>query len=87
MRRLANLTSPGGYLFLSALRETDYYVVTSSDGSKQRLPSAFLTEQDFADALPQLGFAAADTVIDSKRLTGQETEGVNGVILVAALKA
>jgi hypothetical protein len=25
-------------------------------------------------------------VIDSKRLTGQEAEGVNGVILMAALK-
>jgi hypothetical protein len=57
MRRLANLTRPGGYLFLSALRETDYYVVKSSDGASHRFPLAFLTEQDFATALPQLGFA------------------------------
>lgn len=87
MQRLANLTQPGGFLFLSALRETTYYVVRSSDGRSQRLPSACLTERDFADVLPRLGFATDDLVIDSRRLTGQEGEGVNGVILVAARKA
>jgi NNMT/PNMT/TEMT family len=87
MQRLANLTQPGGFLFLSALRETTYYVVRSSDGSSQRLPSAYLTERNFAEVLPQLGFAIHDMVIDSRGLTGQEDEGVNGVILVAARKA
>ena len=52
LRRLANLTAPGGYLFLSALRETHFYVVESADGRRQRLPSAYLTEQHFRDVLP-----------------------------------
>jgi hypothetical protein len=87
MQRLANLTQSGGFLFLSALRETTYYVVRSSDGSSQRLPSAYLTDGDFADVLPRLGFAIDNMVIESRRLTGQEDEGVNGIILVAARKA
>jgi hypothetical protein len=86
MRRVAELTAPGGYLFMSALRETDFYVVKSADGTPNRLPSAFLTERDFREVLPALGFAPQHTVIESQRLTGQEQEGVNGVVLVAARK-
>ena len=86
MRRLADLTRPGGYLFLSALRETTFYSVRSAGGSSRRLPSVYLTESDFARVLPQLGFDASDMVIDSRRLSGQENDGVNGVILVAARK-
>ncbi len=87
LRRLANLTASGGYLFLSALRETHFYVVESADGRRQRLPSAYLTEQHFRDALPALGFDIRRTVIESASLEGQEETGVNGVILVAASKA
>jgi hypothetical protein len=86
MRRVADLTAPGGYLFMSALRETNFYVVKSADGSPNRLPSALLTERDFRELLPALGFSPQHTVIESQRLAGQEDEGVNGVILVAALK-
>ncbi|MGH9350482.1 MAG: hypothetical protein ACRD26_24805 [Vicinamibacterales bacterium] len=86
MKRVAELTAPGGLLFLSALRETHFYVVKSPDGRLHRYPSAFLTEQDFTDLLPMLGFNPRQTVVESARLTGQEAEGVSGVILVAALK-
>jgi hypothetical protein len=86
MRRIAELTAPGGLLFLSALRETNYYVVRSPDGTLHRFPSACLTERDFQELLPTLGFNERHTVIESMRLTGQEDEGVTGVILVAALK-
>jgi nicotinamide N-methyltransferase len=87
MKRLANLTAPGGYLFLSALGETNFYVVKSPDGREHSLPSFYLTEQDFREVLPELGFNKRETVVESKKLRGQEREGVNGVILVAALKA
>ena len=72
--------------FLSALRETDFYVVKSPDGTTHRLPSASLTEQDFIDFLPRLGFSKQHSVVESACLKGQEAEGVKGVILVAALK-
>ena len=87
LRRLANLTASGGYLFLSALRETRFYVIESADGRRQRLPSAYLTEQHFRDVLPELGFDIRETVLESTSLEGQEEAGVKGVILVAALKA
>lgn len=86
MRRLADLVAPGGYLFLSALRETTFYVVQTSDGITRQLPCASLTEDDFAGLLPALGFDPRQSVVESQRLTGQEGEGVNGVILVAARK-
>ena len=86
MSRVAALTAPGGLLFLSALRETDFYVVKSPDGRLQRYPSARLTEGDFQELLPMLGFSRRHTIIESTSLTGQENEGVSGVILVAALK-
>jgi hypothetical protein len=87
LRRLANLTASGGYLFLSALRETHFYVIESANGHRQRLPSAYLTEQHFRDVLPQLGFDIHETVLESTALEGQEDAGVKGVILIAALKA
>jgi nicotinamide N-methyltransferase len=87
LRRLASLTAPRGYLFLSALRETHFYVVESADGRRQRLPSAYLTEEHFRDALPALGFDMRRSAIESTSLKGQEEAGVKGVILVAALKA
>jgi hypothetical protein len=86
MRRLANLTASGGYLFLSALRETHFYVIESADGRRQRLPSAYMTEQHFRDVLPKLGFDIRQTVLESMSLEGQEEAGVKGVILVAAAK-
>lgn len=86
MRRLASLTAPGGTLFLSALRETDFYVVRSGDGTVRRLPAARLTKSDFEQALPALGFRRDRTILESADLEGQESEGVRGVILVAAQK-
>jgi hypothetical protein len=87
MQRVAALTASGGHLFLSALRETNYYVVRQPDGATQRYPSAFLTERDFKELLPTLGFDPNEIVVESSDVSGQENEGVNGVILVAAKKA
>jgi len=86
MRRLTGLIAPGGVLFLSALRETDFYVVRSGDGTLRRLPAARLTESDFEQVLPALGFRCGSTVIESVDLHGLESDGLNGVILVAAQK-
>jgi hypothetical protein len=86
MRRLAGLIAPGGMLFLSALRETDFYVVRSGDGTLRRLPAACLTASDFEQLLPALGFRGDRTVIESVDLQGLESEGLRGVILVAAQK-
>jgi hypothetical protein len=86
MRRLAGLVAPGGHLFLSAIRGSRRYALYSPDGKTRHLPATFLTEQDFYDALPVLGFDMRATVIEGRDLTGQEKEGLHGVILVAGKK-
>jgi hypothetical protein len=86
MRRLAGLTAAGGMLFLSALRETDFYVVRSGDGTLRRLPAACLTAADFEELLPELGFRPERTVIESVDIEGLACDGLRGVILVAAQK-
>lgn len=86
LRRVAGLVAPGGHLFLSAIKESRSYSLYSSYGRPRRLPTTFLTEQDFHDTLPSLGFDMRETVIESRDFTGQEAEGLHGVILVAGRK-
>jgi len=86
MRRLAGLVAPDGYLFLSAVKETAFYALRSPRGALRRLPVTFLTERDFDETLPALGFDMGTTVIESRDFTGQEDQGLHGVILVAGRK-
>jgi hypothetical protein len=86
MRRVAGLTAPGGRLLLCALDRTHFYVVRTADGQRRRLPSAYLTEADFRELLPTLGFDRQQTVVESTTVMGQEGEGLKGVILVSALR-
>ena len=86
MGRLSNLVAPAGYLFLSAVKESCFYALYSPDGKTRRLPVTFLTEQDFRDTLPALGFDMRETIVESRDFTGQEKEGLHGVILVVARK-
>jgi hypothetical protein len=82
MGNLARLVAPGGHLFLSCLRDTDFYVV---DGSAY--PCARISEADVRRVLPELGFEPSSSVVESASVDGQEDEGVFGVVLVAARKA
>jgi NNMT/PNMT/TEMT family len=86
MRRLAGLVAPGGYLFLSAVKETGFYALRSPGGHIRRLPVTSLTEDDFHETLPALGFDTDETIIESRDFTGQEGQGLHGVILVAGRK-
>ncbi len=86
MKRLSLLVKPGGFLFMAALRETDFYCVLSEDGYYHKLPCAYLTETDFRRVLPKLGFDMSHTIIKTAKIKGQEAEGVTSVILIAAKK-
>jgi hypothetical protein len=86
MGRVSDLVAPGGHLFLSAVKESWFYALYSPDGKTRRLPVTFLTEQDFRDTLPALDFDMRETIVESRDFTGQEEEGLHGVILVAARK-
>jgi hypothetical protein len=86
LRRVTDLVAPGGHLFLSALKESRFYALYSADGTTRRLPTTFLTEQDFHETLPGFGFDMRETIIESRDFSGQEAEGLHGVILVAGRK-
>jgi len=86
LERVTNLVAPAGHLFLSAIKESRFYALYSADGTVRRLPTTFLTERDFQETLFQLGFDMSETIIESKDFSGQEAEGLHGVILVAARK-
>jgi len=83
---LARLVAPGGRLLACAVGYTEHYVVYDSDGEPHRYSVPRLTPEDFESALERNGFDRANSVVRYEHLTGQESEGVYGVILVSATK-
>lgn len=86
MLRLTTIVQPGGLLFMAALRATDFYYVVSKHGHFQKFPCAFITEDDFMRILPKLGFDMHESIVKVEKIKGQEKEGVNSVVLIAAKK-
>lgn len=82
--RIAAHVAPGGYLFMSALRGSDFYSVVSQDGTRRNLPCANINENDFLELLPRLGFPLSKIWIESGTKKGQEIDGVFGFVIVAA---
>lgn len=86
MANLCSIVSPGGLLFLSALKETSFYSAGGLHGKHKKLPCAFLHEKDFINLLPNLGFDLKRSLITSEKVYGLENEGVHDVILIKAKK-
>lgn len=83
---LAGLVAGGGRLFCCAIGYTDHYVLYDATGRAHRYPVPRLEPDDFTQALERNGFDRAASVVKYQPLTGQESEGVYGVILVSAVK-
>lgn len=83
---LAGLVAPGGKLFCCAIGHTDHYVLYGEDGTAYRYAVPELTAEDFAVELDRLGFDLGQREVRYEPLSGQENEGVYGVILVAATR-
>jgi hypothetical protein len=81
MEHLCRTVRPGGMLFLSCLRDTDFYLVGDT-----RYPCACITEDDLRRALPILGFDMAASAVESVTLESQREAGLVGVVLAAARK-
>lgn len=81
MENLGRLVAPGGHLFLSCLRDTDFYLVDDTE-----YPCARISEADLRHVLPSLGFDPKESVVESVDVEGQEDEGVVGVVLAVARK-
>ncbi len=86
MANIASLVSPGGRLFLSALRETDHYSITTHNGEMERLPTAFLKEEYFYEILPKLGFDINESVIEVALTPEEKPYGISSIILLSAKK-
>lgn len=81
MGHLSRVVAPGGLLFLSCLRDTDFYLV-----GDRRYPCARVTEDDVRRVLPRLGFELDASIVEAVELSSQQDTGVMGVVLVAARK-
>lgn len=86
MRNVCSLVSPGGRLFLTALRATNFYVIIKNNGLHEKLPTVFITESDVRNILEELDFDLEKTVIEVEHTPTQKHHGINGVILVSAKK-
>ena len=82
MANLCRAVAPGGYLFLSCLRNTDFYMVGNT-----RYPCARVSEDDVRRVLPGLGFDMRHSLVEGVSIDTQRETGVAGVVLVAARKS
>ena len=78
---LSRAVAPGGLLFLTCLRDTDFYLVGDT-----RYPCARITEGDVRRVLPALGFDMADSVVEGVSIDTQHDTGLTGVVLAVARK-
>ena len=86
IKRIGSLVKNNGYFLMSALKETKYYKIVRSenDQEKEVIPTAFISERDFTDYLPQLGFT--DINLKTVQTSEQAENGVSAIILVSARK-
>ena len=82
MANLCRAVAPGGHLFLSCLRNTDFYMVGDT-----RYPCARISEGDVKRVLPTLGFDMRNSLVEGVSIDTQRETGVAGVVLVAARKS
>jgi SAM-dependent methyltransferase len=86
MKNVCNLVTPSGRLYLSALRATNFYTIIRKDGTHEKLPTAYILENDMFQILSELDFDMKNTIIKTIQTPSQEHQGINGVILVSAKK-
>jgi hypothetical protein len=86
MKRVCEYIKPGGHLFLSALGETTHYSIVKEDGTLEKLPTVYLTINNFREILPALGFDMSKSIIKIADTPEQTSHGINKVILVNAKK-
>lgn len=82
LSNLCRLVSPGGVLFLSAVRRCHAYRVLSTE-----FPTAYIDENDFAAVLPELGFPSANTEIQTVTVTDWSEEGFDSICCVRCEKS
>lgn len=86
MKRVGNIVSPGGHLFLSALYGTHFYTLRDKKGFYRDLPTAYILKKDIYDVLKACRFDMLKTTIKVVKTPDQKADGIQGVIIVSAKK-
>lgn len=86
MFRISSLIEKDGFLFMSALRNTDFYKLVHIDGTEEIYPSANINEDDFYELLPKIGFNPKKTKIEIIDTPSQRHHGVPSILLISAQK-
>jgi hypothetical protein len=85
-RNLLSIVEEGGAVFMSALLNTNFYCIHDNNTGSTKFSVFPVIKKDFEEALPRLGFSKEYTLIEEISIKGQESDGVNGVILISAFK-
>jgi hypothetical protein len=86
MGNISMMVSPGGYLFLSALRDTSRYILGDPDGKHEWLPCAFITEELLKQCLNKLGFVSESIDVRSVNTPELVNLGIPGILMAKAQK-
>ena len=81
MGNLCRAVAPGGLLYLTCLRDTDFYMVGDT-----RYPCARITEDDVRRVLPALGFDMRESIVEGATVSSQHDTGLAGVVMTVARK-
>ncbi len=87
MQNLSSLLQPGGVLFLACVHDSEYYAIHDKDLTALRLPIVRVTKKLMEKGLKLAGFSMRSSEIHVQQVGGLAEEGINGIVLVSAIKA
>lgn len=86
MANISSMVAPGGILILSAIRDTDRYILGDPKGIHEWLPCTLVTEKSMRNSLNDLGYNMEETEILSIDTPEIVELGMPGILLVFAKK-
>jgi hypothetical protein len=86
MENITDLILPGGFLFLSAVKATNFYKILKDDGNYKTLPTMYLLEDYFLKLLPKLGFNPDKIKIETVKNGHMDELGIGSTIMISAQK-
>ena len=87
MQNLSSLITPGGRLLMACVRNAPFYAIHDRDRNPLRIPIVRITPKLTEKGLRLAGFSARRSTVESVDVGGLAEEGMDGVILVSAVKA
>lgn len=86
MMNISMMVAKDGYLFLSALRGTNQYILGDPDGLHEWLPCAPVTEKLMQNFLRELGYISSSIDIRSIDTPNLSNLGIPGILIASAQK-